>query len=97
MGKLHFSICGAKVFPEIEPCIVDGEDGFRIPQDFNTEYTEAAVMGDFLLASKDGREFVIAFSVLKEVTAEEAVRLLTVIDEVLGCEEDDDDGEMALE
>ena len=53
-----FAIDGAQTVRDIEM----GEDSVTVPH-MDHSYRFGAVMGDFLLASKDGYEFVLAITV----------------------------------
>lgn len=69
-----FAIDGAQTMRDIEM----GEDSVSLPQ-MDYSYKFGAVMGDFLLASKDGYEFVLAITVEcngKKATRDDMVKAL---------------------
>lgn len=55
-------IKGAVVFPEVTEIKINGERGFKFP-DNNPEYTKAIFLDGMWWASKDGKRFVVAIAI----------------------------------
>ena len=78
MQKAVLHIDGAVVLPDMEKIEVNGEPGFIIPA-MNNNYYLACHVDDVLLASKNGKDFVIALAIEfmgKRLTAPEAIKML---------------------
>ena len=75
-----FAIDGAQTMRDIEKPVGTpyADDAIRIPE-MDHSYRFGAVMGDFLLASRDGYEFVLAITVEyggKKATRDDMVKAL---------------------
>lgn len=78
MNIAVMQIEGAVVMPDMEKIDVNGEPGFIIPA-LNNNYYLACHVDDVLLASKNGKDFVIALAIEfmgKRLTAPEAIKML---------------------
>lgn len=89
--RVRFSIDSAIVFPDIENIDIDGEPGYKLPSEPNDEYKYGMLSDDFsvnrgnnfMFASKDGKNYVIAVCVYKDGIAFSAMNLNSLLMEVL--------------
>lgn len=85
MQKVVLHIDGAVVMPDMEKIEVNGEPGFKIPK-LNKSYYLACHADDVLLASKNGKDFVIALGIEfmgERFTALAAIKMLKEAENII--------------